>query len=99
MMPKSTAPTESRLALSPIITSRMVAKNSANGMFRPNDDRAAKVAQEDPLDQENQQASEDQVVQHGVRGDGDQRRPVVERNDLDSARQAAVVIQRVDRLP
>ncbi len=35
MMPKSTAPTDSRFALSPSITRRMVAKNSANGMFMP----------------------------------------------------------------
>ena len=35
MMPKSTAPTDSRLALSPSMTSKMVAKNSANGIFNP----------------------------------------------------------------
>ena len=62
------------------------------------DDRAAKIAQENPLDQEDQQTSENQVVQNRVRGEGDQRRAVVKRNDLDSRRQTPVVIQPVDRL-
>ena len=61
-----------------------------------NDDRAAEIAEENPLDQEDQQASENQVVQNGVRGDGDQRGAVVKRNDPDSRRQAPVVIQLVD---
>ena len=33
MMPKSTAPSDSRLADSPVITSSMMLKNSANGML------------------------------------------------------------------
>ncbi len=35
MMPKSTAPTESRLASSPIITMMITAKNSAKGILTP----------------------------------------------------------------
>ena len=35
MMPKSTAPTESRLADSPISTRIMMLKNRANGMLMP----------------------------------------------------------------
>ncbi len=35
MMPKSTAPTDSRLASSPWQTSMMMVKNSANGMLTP----------------------------------------------------------------
>ena len=65
---------------------------------QPDDDRAAEVAEEDPLDQKNQQTSEDQVVQNGMGGDGNQGRAVVERNNPDSPRQTAIVIQRVDRL-
>ena len=38
-----------------------------------NDDGAAKITEENPLDQENQQAPENQVVQHRVRGDRNQR--------------------------
>ena len=38
-----------------------------------NDDRAAQISEKDPLDQKDQQASENQVVQNGVRGDGYQR--------------------------
>src|SRR5579863_1114572 len=37
-----------------------------------NDDRAAEIAEENPLDQEDQQAPEYQVVQNSVRGEGDQ---------------------------
>src|SRR5580700_9044794 len=37
------------------------------------DDGAAEIAQENPLNEENQQAAEDQIMQHGVSGDADQR--------------------------
>mmetsp|Transcript_5519 Transcript_5519/g.13306 ORF Transcript_5519/g.13306 Transcript_5519/m.13306 type:complete len:1095 (-) Transcript_5519:4456-7740(-) len=61
------------------------------------DDRAAQVAQEDPLDEENQHASEHQVVDHGVCGDIDQRRAVVIGLQAHALRQAAVAVHRVDR--
>ena len=77
MMPKSTAPTESRLALSPMHHQQDGGEEQREWNVQAHDDCAAKVAQEDPLDQENQQASEDQVVQDRMRGERDQGRPVV----------------------
>ena len=59
-------------------------------------DRAAQIAQEDPLDQEHQQAAENQIVQHRVSRDADQGHAVVEGHDLDSRRKGAVVVHRVD---
>src|SRR5215469_2868841 len=61
-----------------------------------NDDGAAQIAEEDPLDEENQQAAEDQVVQHRVRRHSDQRCAVVVRYNLDSGRQAAVMVEPVN---
>src|SRR6202007_1346017 len=60
-------------------------------------DSAAEIPQENPLDQENQDESEDEVVQDRLGRHRDQRRPVVKRNDLHSRRQASVVIQIVNR--
>src|SRR5579859_8206617 len=57
------------------------------------DDGAAQVAEKHPLDDENQQATENQVVQHRVRGDPDQRASIVIGNDLDARRQAAVAVE------
>src|SRR5262249_22657209 len=51
------------------------------------DDGAAQVSQEHPLDQEDQQTAEDQVVQDGMSRDVDERGAVVERNDLHPRRQ------------
>jgi len=56
------------------------------------DDGAPEIAEENPLDQENQQAAEDQIVQNGVRRHADQRAAVVVSNDLDRWRQAAVMV-------
>ena len=69
MMPKSTAPTDSRLALSPRSTNRMIGEEQGERDVDADEDRAAQIAEEDPLDQEDQQAPEDQVVEHRVRGD------------------------------
>ena len=52
------------------------------------DDRRAQVAQEQPLDQEDQGDAEHHVVQHRVHGDGDQIAAIVERHDLHALRQA-----------
>ena len=98
MMPKSTAPTDSRLALSPLNHQENGGEEQRERDVQPNDDRAAEIAEENPLDQEDQQASENQVVQNRVRGEGDQRGAVIKRNNLDSRRQAPVVIQSC-RLP
>src|SRR3984885_8232833 len=60
------------------------------------DDGAAQIAEKHPLNDENQQAAEDQVVQHRVRGDPDQEASIVVGNDLDARRQAAVAVELYD---
>ena len=72
MMPKSTAPTDSRFALSPMKHQKNGGEKQRERYVQSNDDRAAEIAEKNPLNQEDQQASENQVVQNGVRGDGDQ---------------------------
>ena len=62
------------------------------------DHGAAQVAQEDPLDQEHQQTSENQIVQYGVSRDADQGHAVVKRHDLDTRRKRTVVVHRIDRM-
>ena len=57
---------------------------------RADDDGAAQIAQEYPLDKEDQQAAENQIVQDGVRGHPDQRAAIVIGNNLDARRQASV---------
>jgi hypothetical protein len=64
----------------------------------PHDDGAAEVPQENPLDQEDQQASENEVVQNGVGGERSGG-AVVKGNHLDSRRQAPVAIHFVDHRP
>ena len=73
MMPKSTAPTDSRFALSPMNHQQNGGEEQRERDVQSNDDRAAEIAEENPLNQEDQHASEDQVVQNRVRGEGDQR--------------------------
>ena len=60
------------------------------------DDGAAQVAEKDPLDEEDQQAAENEVVQHRMGGDRHQRRAVVKRNELHSRRQRAVAVDLLD---
>src|SRR5262249_20449109 len=62
----------------------------------PDDDGAAQVAEKNPLDEENQQAAEHEVVQHGRGGDGDQRGAVVDRDELHTGGERAVAIDLVD---
>ncbi len=61
------------------------------------DERAAQVAEENPLDEKHQQTSENQVVQDGVGGEGDEIAAVVNDFQLDAGREAAVVIHCVNR--
>jgi hypothetical protein len=58
----------------------------------PDDDRAAQVAEEQPLDEEDQEAAVDQIVQHRRGGDVNERGAVVERHQLHARRQTAVGI-------
>ena len=54
MMPKSMAPIDSRLADSPLSTSITTANREREGDGRRHDQRAAQIAEEQPLDQEDQ---------------------------------------------
>src|SRR5882672_10826015 len=60
------------------------------------DDGASEIAEENPLDQEDQQATKPQIVQHGMRGHADQRAAIVVGHDLDAGGEAAVRIQPCD---
>ena len=60
------------------------------------DDRAAQVAEKSPLDQENEQAAEHEVVQHGRRRHGDQGAAVVDRNELHAGRKRPVAVDLLD---
>ena len=70
----------------------MMAEEQRERNVDADDDGAAQIAQEDPLDQEHQQTAENEIVQHRVGGDPDQRDAIVERDDLHARRQAAVVV-------
>ncbi len=73
-------------------------EEQGEGDVRADDERAAQVAQEHPLDEEHEDAAEDQVVQHRVGGDVDQRTAIVIGDDLHPGRQAAVAVQLGDFL-
>jgi len=73
-----------------------MAKNNAKGILALTTDGAAQIAEKYPLDDEDQEAAEDQVVQHRMRGHPDQRAAIVIGHDLDARRQAAVGIELFD---
>ena len=56
------------------------------------DDGAAQIAEKDPLNEENQHAAENQIMQHRAGGDVDQLSAIVERHQPDAGRQAAVAV-------
>src|SRR5579872_435227 len=60
------------------------------------DDGAAQIAEKDPLDEKHEQAAKNQVVQHRMRGDADQRAAIVIRDDLHAGRQASVAVEPLD---
>ena len=78
MMPKSTAPSEIRLADTPRASIRMNANSSDSGMTRGDDQRRAPVAQEYQQDRDHQQRADRQVLGHGVHGVVDQFGAVVD---------------------
>ena len=66
---------------------------------QPNDDRAADVAEENPLDEEDEQASEDEVVQDRVSGHCDQRGAIIIGNHRHPRRQTPIGIHLLDLGP
>src|SRR4029077_5290686 len=63
---------------------------------RTDDDGAAEIAQEYPLNEEDQETAKNQVVQNRTRGDPDQRATIVVGNDLNSWRQTSVGVELFD---
>ena len=96
MMPKSIAPIDSRFADSPRSTRMTTANSSAKGMVADDDQRAAQVAEEQPLDQEDQHDAHHHVVQHGVGGDVDQGAAVVDPLDAHAGRQHVGAVDLLD---
>ena len=68
------------------------------GNVDADDDRAAKIAEKNPLNEKHQRAAEKQTMQHGVRRHLDERAAVVIGLDLDALRQRPVVIDFLDFL-
>ena len=62
MMPKSTAPTDNRLASSPRSDEDDDAEEQRERNIGADDDGAAQIAKEQPLNEKNQQAAEDEIV-------------------------------------
>src|ERR1700677_3696104 len=62
-------------------------------------DGAAQVAEKQPLNGENQQNTENEVMQHGAGGDADEDGAVVERNQLDSRRKTSIRVDLLDLRP
>ncbi len=60
------------------------------------DDGAAQITKENPLDQEHEQAAEHQVVQHRMGRDRNQRSPIIIRNELHPRRQCSIGIHFLD---
>ena len=96
MMPKSTAPIDSRLASSPCSTSMMMLKNSANGMLTPTMIALRRSPRKIHWIRKTSTQPKIRLCSTVCVVTRDQRRAVVERHDLDARRQAAVVIHLVD---
>ena len=96
--PKSIAPTDSSWPNSPRSTRMPIAKNSANGIVVADDDGAAQIAEEHPLQEEDQHDADDHVVQDGARGDVDQVLAVVDALDAHAGRQDTGRVDPLDLL-
>ena len=64
MMPKSTAPTDKQVGVLVVQHQNDDAEEQREWNVGADDDRAAQVAEKYPLNDKDQQAAEDQVVQH-----------------------------------
>ena len=96
MMPKSTAPKRQEIGVFASNDEDDDAEEQREGNINADNDGAAQIAQKDPLNEENQQAAEDEVVQNGGRRDIDKPCAVVKGNELYSGRQGAVGVDFLD---
>jgi hypothetical protein len=65
----------------------------------PNYDRASQIAKKDPLNQEDQYAPKDEIVQHGLGGNVDERGAVIERHQLHPRWEGSIIVDLVDLRP
>src|SRR5208282_5668515 len=73
-------------------------EEQSEGNIGGDDDGAAQVAEEHPLDEEHQKTTEHQIVHHGMGRHADQFAAIVIGHDLDAGRQGAVGIDLGDFL-
>ena len=71
----------------------ITARNGATGIVAENDQSAAQIAEESPLDQEDRGNAEEHVVQHSLHRDRNQIATIIERLDRHSRRQAPIGIE------
>ncbi len=97
MMPRSIAPTDKQIGRVAAQHRDDDGEKQRHRNGRRHDQRAAQIAEEHPLDQEDQRDAEQHIVHHRAHRDRDQVAAVVERIDLDAGRQAAVAVDALDR--
>ena len=90
-MPKSSAPSDSRLAGICRRSRQMEANSSENGMVSATISAPRDIAQEQEQNDDDQDDAFGQVVQHGVGGEMHQVAAIEERNDLHAGGQNVVV--------
>ena len=90
-MPKSSAPSESRLAGMWFRLRQMAANRRENGNGERDDQGAAGIAEEQEEDQGHQDDALGEVVQHRVGGEMEQDAAVEKRNDFHAGWEEAVV--------
>src|SRR5208337_1603786 len=71
-------------------------EEKGEGDVDADDDGAAQIAEEDPLDEEHENAAEKKIFQDRMRRHVDKGHAVVKGHDLDPWREAAVVVHLVD---
>ena len=96
MMPKSTAPIDSRLADLPRRNSTEKANSRASGMLIATMSAAADVAEEHQQDHRHQRHADEQVLVDRLGGEVDQVGAVVVGLDLDARQQLAGLVQLLD---
>ena len=90
-MPKSSAPRESRFAGMLLRSRQMEANSKRERNGQGDDERAAKIPEEEKQNHRDQQDSGGQIVQHGVRGEMKQIAAIEKWDDFHARRQDVVV--------
>ncbi len=72
------------------------AEEEGEGDVDADDDRASQISEKNPLNDEDEQASEDEVMKNRARRDVDERRAVVIRDQFHARRQASIGVDLLD---